>query len=95
MIRRCWRGGQRNDTDVEEAKVKRKRGNGRTVGDKEPGRIWEGGRRGEGGPEPSSDGKKQQTKFKGHNLDISQAAVQGMEQHHPIMDKLGGLGGRT
>ena len=49
--------GQLNDTDGEEVKGKRKRGNGRNAGDREPGRIWEGGRRGEGGPEPSSDGK--------------------------------------
>ena len=31
----------------------------------------------------------------GHILEINQAAVRGMEQHHPIMDKLGDLGGRT
>ena len=54
-----WVEGRRrlNYTDREEAKGNRKRGNGQTVGDKEPGRIWEGERRGEGVPEPSPDGK--------------------------------------
>ena len=87
--------GRLNDTDGVDAK-ERKRGNGRTAGDKEPGRIWEGGEKGgEGGPEPPSDGKSSTLNFKGQRLEISQAAVRGMEQHHPIMDKLGDHGGRT
>ena len=87
--------GQLNDTDGEEAKEKkeRKRANCR---EKEPGRIWERGEKGgEGGPEPPSDGKSSKLNFKGQSLEISQAAVRGMEQHHPIMDKLGDHGGRT
>ena len=42
-IRRCCGEGQLNDTDGEEAKGKRNRGNKRTAGDREPARIWEGG----------------------------------------------------
>ena len=83
-------------TQTERTQRKRERGNGRTVGDKEPGRIWEGGEEGrEGEPEPPSDGKNSKLNFKGQSLDISQAAFWGMEQHHPIMYKLGDLGGRT
>ena len=83
-------------TRTERRQSKRKRGNGRTAGDKEPERIWEGGEKGgEGGPETPSDDKRSKLNFKGQSLDISQAAVRGMEQHHPIMDKLWDHGGRT
>ena len=50
---------------------------------------------GGGGPEPPSDGKNSALNFKGQSLGISQAAVRGMEQHHPIMDKLGDPGDQT
>ena len=60
------------------------------------GESGRGGRREErGGPEPPSDGKSSTLNFKGQSLGISQAAVQGMEQHHPIMDKLGDPEGQT
>ena len=60
-----------------------------------PGESWRGGE-GEGrGPETSSNGNNRKTKCKGQSLEITQAAVWGMEQHHPIMDTLGDLGGRT
>ena len=65
-----------------ERRQRKKRGNGQTAGDRESGRIWEGGkgRRG-GGPEPPSDGNNSTLNFKGKSLGISQAAVRGMEQH--------------
>ena len=70
--------------------------NGQTAGDRESVRIWEGGKgRRRGGAEPPSDGNNSILNFKRQSLGISQAAVRGMEQHHPIMDKLGGIGGRT
>ena len=60
------------------------RGNGRTAGDREPGRIREGGKRGKreererrGGPEPPSDGKDSKLNFKGQSLGTDQANVQG------------------
>ena len=81
---------------TERRKRKRNRGNGRTAGDKEPGRIWEGGEKGgEGGPEPPSDGKSSKLNFKGQSLGINQAAVQGNDHHHPIMDRLGDPGSQT
>ena len=83
-------------TRTERRQRKIKRGNGQTAGVKEPGIIWEGGEKGgEGGPEPPSDGKSSKISFKGQSLEISQAAVRGMEHHHPIIDKRGDLGGRT
>ena len=80
-----------------ERRQRKKRGNGQTAGDRESERIWEGGRKGRRGgrPEPPSDGKNITLNFKGQSLGISQAAVRGMEQHHPIMDKLGDPGGWT
>ena len=79
-------------TRTERRQRKRKRGNGRTAGDKEPGRILEGGEKGgEGGPEPPSDGKGSKLHFDGQILEISQAAVRGKEHQHPIMDRLGDL----
>ena len=49
----------------------------------------------EGGLEPPSDGNNSTLNFKGQSLGISQAAVRGMEQHQPIMDKLGDPGDQT
>ena len=72
------------------SRQRKTRGNGLTSGDRESGRIWEGGEREEGGgPEPPSDGNNRTLNIKGQSLGISQAAVRGMEQHHPIIDKLG------
>ena len=48
-----------------------------------------------GGPETPSDGNNSTLNFKGHSLGINQAAVGGMEQHHPIMDKIGDPGDQT
>ena len=62
---------------------------------KEPGLILEEGERGGGGTEPSLDGNNSKLNLKGHSLEIHHAAVRGIEQHHPIMNKLGGLGNRT
>ena len=60
------------------------RGNGRTAGDKELGRIREGGKREKGrrerdggGPEPPSDGKDSKLNFKGQSLRTAQADVRG------------------
>ena len=69
---------------------------GELQGTGNPGEYGRGGRREErGGPEPPSDGKIIKINFKGQSLGISQAAVRGMEQHHPIMDKLGYPGVQT
>ena len=48
-----------------------------------------------GGPEPPSDGNNITLNFKGQSLGINQAAVRGMEQHHPIIDNLWDPGGHT
>ena len=78
------------------------RGNGQTAGEREPGKIREGGERGKGrrdrdggGPEPPSDGKDSTLNIKVQSLGISQADVRGIGKNHPIMDKLGGPGGQT
>ena len=69
---------------------------GELQGTGNPGESGRGGRREErGGPEPPSDGNNSTLNFKGQSLGISQAAVRGMEQHQPIMDKLGDPGGQT
>ena len=68
---------------------------GKLQGTRNPGESGRGVEGERGGPDPSSDWKKWQTKFKGLSLEINQADVRGMEQHRPIMDKLEGLGGRT
>ena len=79
-----------------ERRQRKREEKGKLQGTRNPGESGRGGERGErGGPEPPSDGKSSQLNFKGQSLDISQAAVWGMEQHHPIMDKLGYHGGRT
>ena len=55
-----------------------------------------GGEKGRGGTRTIIRwGKSSKLNFKGQSLDIIQADVRGMEKHHPIMDKRGGLGGRT
>ena len=69
---------------------------GELQGTGNPGESGRGGRREErGGPEPPSDGKSSKLNFKGQSLGISQATVRGMEQHQPIMDKLGDPEGQT
>ena len=78
-----------------ERRQRKKRGKRAKCRDKKPGRTWEGGEGGEGVPEPPLDGKSSTLHYKGQSLEISQAAVQGMEHHHPIMHKLGDLGGRA
>ena len=79
-----------------ERRQRKTRGNGRTAGDREPRRIWEGGKRGGEGGIRTTIGRLHSTlNFKGQSLGITQAAVRGMEQHHPIMDKLGDPGGQT
>ena len=67
-----------------ESKQRIQRGNGRTAGDREPGRIREGGERGKrdererrGVPDPPSDGKDSKLNFKGQSLGIDQADVRG------------------
>ena len=83
-----------NDTDREEAKEKeRKRAN--CMGQEIRENLGWGGGEERGGEEPPSDGNNRTIYFKGQSLGISQAAVRVMEQHHPIMDKLGDPGGRT
>ena len=64
-------------------------------GTRNPGEYGKRGEGLEGGPEPPSDGKSSKLNFKGQSLEISQAAVRGMEQHHPIIDKLGYHEGRN
>ena len=89
-IRRCWGGGWGglNDTDGEEAKEnERKQANCMGQGIRE--NLGEGKREERRVPEPPSDGNNSTLHFKGQSLGISQAAVRGMEQHQPIMDKLG------
>ena len=67
-----------------ERKQRIQRGNGRTAGDREPGRIGEGGkgkreeRERRGGPEPLSDGKDSTLNIKGKSLGIDQAYVWGI-----------------
>ena len=79
-----------------ERRQRKTRGNGQTAGDRESGRIWEGGKgRRREGPEPPSDGNNSTLNFKEKSLGINQAAVWGMEQHHPIIYKLGDLGDQT
>ena len=59
------------------------RGNGRTAGDREPGRIREGVKRGKGkkretgGPEPPSDGKDSKLNIDGTESRFDEAAVRG------------------
>ena len=65
----------------------------RTGNPGESGRAEEG-RRG-GNQNHHGTVKRSTLNFKGQSLGISQAAVRGMEQHHPIMDKLGDPGGQT
>ena len=79
-----------------ERRQRKREETGKLQGTRNPGDYGRGGEKGvEGVPEPSSDGKSSRLNFKVDGLDISQAAVWGMEQHHPIMDKLGDHGGRT
>ena len=88
-------GGRLNDTDGEEAKGKEREETGELQGTRNPG---ESGRGGEGEREDQNHhrtGKSNKLNIKGQSLEIIQADVQGMEQHHPIMDRLGGLGGWT
>ena len=83
-------------TRTERSKRKEREETGELQGTGNPGEPRRGGEREErGGPEPPSDVKSSKLKFKGQSLGISQAAVPGMEQHHPIMDKLGDPGGQT
>ena len=86
--------GRLNDTDREEAKEKERK-TGKLQGKSNPGESGRGGEGGEGGPEPPSDVKRSTLNYKEQSLEISQAAVRGVEHHHPIIDKLGDLGGRT
>ena len=73
-----------------ERKQRIQRGNGRTAGDREPGRIREGGGRGKGrrerdggGPEPPLDSKDSTLNIKGKSLGISQADVRGIGKKTP------------
>ena len=76
------RGGGLNDTDGEEAWEQRE--NGRTAGDREPGRLREsclkrgnGKKRETGGPEPPSDGKDSKPNIDGTESRFDEAAVRG------------------
>ena len=70
-------------------KKERKRANCRGKGTQE---NRGGGKKGRGGDQDHHRrGKSNKLNFKGQSLEISQTDVQGMEQHHPIMDKIGCL----
>ena len=85
---RLNRHGQRG------GKGKKERGNGQTSLGKEPGGILEGGEGG-GGTRTITGRENSKLNLEGQSLEIDQAAVRGLEHHHPIMNKLGGLGDRS
>ena len=83
-------------TQTERRQRKEREETGELQAKRNPEKSGRGGEKGgEAGPEPPSDSKSSKLNFKGQSLDISQAAVRGMEQHHPIIDKLGDHGSRT
>ena len=83
--------------DGEEAKEKEKEETGELQGTRNPGESGRGGRRGEerGDQNLHWKGNSIKLNIKVQSLEISHAAVRGMEQHQPIMDKLGDIRGRT
>ena len=67
-----------------ERRQSKTRGNGRTAGDRESGRIWEGGKREErGGPEPPSDGNNSTLNFKIQSLEGSVKPLSGVKGTTP------------
>ena len=67
-----------------ERRQRKPRGNRHTAGDRESGRIWEGGKgRRDGGPEAPSDGNNSTLNIKGQSLGISQADVRGIGTKPP------------
>ena len=81
-----------------ERRQSKTRGNGRTAGYREPGRIWEGGKGRRGGElEPPSDGNNSTLNLKGQSLGITQTAVRGMDQQKkpPHNGQAGDPGGQT
>ena len=68
---------------------------GELQGTGNPGESGRGGEGDRGDQNHHHSRKNLKSKFTVQSLDISQANVRGTEHHHPIMDKLGDLGGRT
>ena len=60
-----------------------------------PVESWRGEKGGRGDQNHHWTGENSKLNLEGKSLEIYQAAVLGLEQNHPIMNKLGGLGYRS